>query len=240
MLLELDRVTKRYPRGDGYVVALHEASVVVEAGHYVAVWGSPSSGKSTLLRLAAGLERPDGGRIRFAGEDLLRMPRTRRAELLAREIGCVWASPPPIGGLTALDYVGLPLLRATSRRAARNAARRDLARVDVEHCISARWEELSDSDRARVSLAHALVRRPRLLIIDEPTGKLSFGDREGILQLLRNLAEHDGIAVLMTVPAAAQAMQAHTVVSLHDARAVSSAPPRVAELFDFPRERAHR
>ena len=128
-LLSLDGVTKRYARGYREVEALADVGLEVEAGDFVAIWGGSRSGKTTLLRVAAGIESPDGGRVTFDGHDLATLSRRARARLLLTDIGCVWQTGRITRGLSVLDHVALPRFKQRSHAQARaRGARRARAR----------------------------------------------------------------------------------------------------------------
>lgn len=233
-LLSLTGIAKRYTRGLRTLVALDGVSLDVEAGDFVAIWGSSRSGKTTLLRIAAGIERPDAGTVTFDGRDLATLSRRRRARLLAEEIGCVWQSARITSGLTALDHVALPLLRRHSHVEARRRAHALLERVGAQPCARARWRELTDSDRMRVALAHALIREPRLLLADEPTANLNMIERHQVLALLRSFADDLGAAVVMTAPDAPDLLHSHRLMSLDAGRLIVPRSQRRGTLLAFP------
>jgi putative ABC transport system ATP-binding protein len=241
-LLSLDGVTKRYARGYREVEALAGVELDVEAGDFVAIWGGSRSGKTTLLRVAAGIESPDGGHVVFDGRDLATFSRRGRAQLLLTEIGCVWQTGRITRGLSVLDHVALPRFKEHSHAQARREAHDVLERVGVAQCANARWHELSDGERTRVALAHALIRRPRLLLADEPTANLNMIEREQVLSVLRSVAEEAGVAIVMTAPDAPNLLQSHRLMSLDGGRLIKPRSEQRGTLIDFPSasERAGR
>ena len=191
-LLRLERVGKRYTRGRHEYVALHDVSLTVEPGEHVAIWGVPRSGRTTLLRIAAGLERPDEGSVHFGG-------RTFEPGAHGREgIGFVHLAAVAGAGPSVVDDVAMPLLaRGVPRNKARARAAAALERVDAGHCAGDVSAELETSELVRAAIAQALVADPRLLVIDDPTSHVGLLERESLLLLLRSIAG-GGIAVLMT------------------------------------------
>lgn len=188
-LLALRGVTVRHPTA----TALADVSLEVEAGELVVVWGSARSGRTTLLEVAAGLRVPDSGTVEFDG----RPPRAS----LGRHDGFAIV---PADGMELLghdrlviDQVAYPALRVMSRWRAQAAADAALFRCGVAELAQTSIDTLSHSERIRVLLARALVRRPRLVMLDEPTAGLSHPEAERFLDLVRSLAR-DGVAVLMT------------------------------------------
>ena len=194
-LLVLQSVTKRYSSGRRELVALRDVSLDVDPGELVAVWGLRRSGRTTLLRVAAGVEAPDEGVVCFDGRDLAR----DRSGLLGSQIGYSSLHFMPSQGASVVDHVavgllagGLPLDRARAR------AYKELARVDAAACADLDPRLLDPAEIARVGLARALVSEPRLLLVDDPTNGVDVLQRDPILDLIRSIAD-DGAAILMTV-----------------------------------------
>lgn len=203
-LLEFERVSKRYVRGSRVRIALREISLELDSGELVAIWGLRGSGRSTLLRLAAGIERPDLGAVRLAGYDLASLPRVTGA--LGDKIGYCHPTlfrrrSPLIGrtGTTVLEeLVEIQLARGVAAGAARACALQALERVGALLWSELVLDELDDAEVVRVVLAQALTCDPGLLVIDEPTKGVDLLERDPILSLLRSLAD-EGIAILMSV-----------------------------------------
>jgi ABC-type lipoprotein export system ATPase subunit len=194
-LLELRHVSKHCTYGGRKLVVLEDASLSIDAGELVAVWGMRGSGRTTLLRLAAGIDAPDAGSVYFDGRDLS----VHGEEILGREIGYTQKSFPISQGQAAIEEVIVGLLvNGVTASAARARARGALKRVGGENLGARRLSELDGDERVRLAIAHALTLEPRLLVIDEPVSGIDLLQRDGILSLLRSLADQ-GIAVLMTV-----------------------------------------
>jgi len=193
-LLTLERVSKRYHRGRREVTALDDVTLTVAPGELVAIWGMPRSGRTTLLRIAAGLEQPDGGDVRFGGEALL----ANHADGLPLGIGYVEVGLANVGGESILDHVAMPLLaRGTAPETARARATLQLERVGALACAHLQPRELDPTERVRVAIAQALVAGPRLLLVDDPTRHVDLLEREAVLLLVRSIADGN-VAVLMT------------------------------------------
>jgi ABC-type lipoprotein export system ATPase subunit len=235
-LLSLEGVAKTHWRGERELRVLDDVSLHVHPGEFVAIYGQRSAGKTTLLRVAVGFEPPDRGRVRVDGRDLATCSGRDLGLLHRRVIGWVERSGPRSDELTALDYVALPRLGGERRGRARAAAIATLERLGVEACAYDRWSALSDAERGLVALAHALVREPRILVLDDPTGGLDVADREHILELLRRLAHDHGVAILMAAPELPAALRAHRVLSLSGGRLLGPSDPTGA-VVDFPTRR---
>ena len=158
-LLALERVSKCHWRGRHEIVVLDEVSLEVGAGELVAVFGQRAAGKTTLLRIAAGIEAPDAGCVRFEGREL-GAGRFRRFTGIHARIGWVGRQGPFASGMRMLDHVALPLLRWVAADEAERRATRALKRVGAGDLAGARWHELSDAERTLVTVAHAIVRDP--------------------------------------------------------------------------------
>jgi ABC-type multidrug transport system ATPase subunit len=191
-LLELRSVSKRYGRGTRQRIALTDVSLDVEPGEIVSVWGRRRSGRSTLLRVAAGIETPDSGTVCFEGRDL----RGRCGEMLGRGIGYCRTTFHASEGDAVLDHLTVgQCARGVTPQAAAERAREALQRAGALACTSLRPGELDCDELVRVAIARALVLEPRLLLIDEPTIGVDPLARDAILLLLQSLARQ-GIAVL--------------------------------------------
>jgi ABC-type lipoprotein export system ATPase subunit len=234
--LALEQVSKSYWRGPHETAVLKGISLSVYAGECVAVWGQRGSGKTTLLKVAAGLEAPEAGIVSFKEQDLGRISRSGLVRLLREEIGWARRSGPESDELEMLDYVALPLLKQHTLRRARRRSAAALARVGVAECSKGRWEDLTDGERTLVSIAHAMVRVPSLLIVDDPTANLDILQREEVMGLLRSTAEQDWLAVLITVPDMPSMVHAHRIGSLSDGRLLvpSGGSPECDNVVEFP------
>ncbi|MGB2712280.1 MAG: ATP-binding cassette domain-containing protein [Conexibacter sp.] len=198
-LLSLHAVTRRHRAGRELRDVLHEVTLDVERGEVVAIWGPRRSGKTTLLRVVAGIEAPDAGSIRLDGEDLRRMPSSERARRL-RAVGYAPKEWRVARGKPVLDHVALPLIaEGRPLPTAMAKAYEAIERLGAAGCADAATHELGASDQVRVALAQALVRRPSLLLVDEPGMTTETEEREALLRLVRSLAaERRDLAVVVT------------------------------------------
>jgi ABC-type multidrug transport system ATPase subunit len=211
-LLAFEHVGKRYQHGTGEHVALRDVSLELEAGELVAIWGRRGSGRSTLLRLAAGIEPPDTGVVRFAGRDLAA---TAGAEL-GSTIGFCRRAFGGAEGRVVLDALTVSqLARGAPLPVARTGARAALERVGAERCAMLGPQALDSAETVRVAIARALLSRPSLLVIDEPARGVDLLDRDGVLALLRSLAD-EGLAVLMSAGESTELAGADRALSLDD------------------------
>ncbi len=213
-LLQLDAVRKSFWRGPREIRVLRDVSLDVRAGELVGVYGQRGAGKTTLLRVAAGFEPPDEGRVAFGGASLGARSRRELARLHREQIGWVERAGPQSRELPMRVYVALPLYGSLGPVEAQRRAVAALTRVGAEDAVDARWDSLSDAARILAAIAQALVREPRLLLVDDPTAGLGIVDRERVVGLLRSAAEDGGLGVLMAVPDMPAMLHAHEVRSL--------------------------
>ncbi len=192
------------------------------------IWGLRRSGRSTLLRVAAGIEAPDRGVVRFAGRDLAEH---REAALGGGGIGWCQSTFRSAEGRGVLDQVMVGLLTCgVPPPLAQERARDALARTGAERCATLRLGELDGAEALRVALARTLAVQPRLLVIDEATRGVDPFDRDGILLLLRSLAD-EGIAVLASTRESIGLSGADRTLALSDGELRSGPTPTLAPVL---------
>ena len=198
-MIECHQITKSYRRGRREVAALKGVDLQVAAGESVALLGRSGSGKSSLLNLMAGLDRPTSGQLKINGRELSRLSSRALSAYRRRDIGIVFQSFRLIPQRTALENVELPLtLDGVSRGERRRRATEALEQVGLRDRLGHRPEELSGGEQQRVALARAIVHRPPLLLADEPTGNLDAATAETVLALLNQLTS-DGRMTLFVI-----------------------------------------
>jgi predicted ABC-type transport system involved in lysophospholipase L1 biosynthesis ATPase subunit len=198
------------------------------------VLGARRSGRSTLLRIAAGLERPDDGRVTFAGADL-----SGDRGAVGRRLCYCLSSFSSMEGDRVLDHVAAPLLaRGASFATARQLAMGALERVDAEHLASLTPDELDGAERVWVAIARALAPNPQMIVIDDPTAHSGPLQRDPLLRLLRTLPAGDGPSVLMCTDDAMSVTGADRVITLEDGEVRSTVEPQPAEVVPLNARRA--
>jgi ABC-type lipoprotein export system ATPase subunit len=210
-------VSRDYLSAGGTVLrALREASGEVAAGEVVAVTGRSGSGKSTLLHLAAGIDTPSAGEVLLLGRALAALPDGERTRLRRDHVGLVFQFFHLLAHLSALENVIVPALVAGDPDgAAEERARGLLRRVGLAERAGDPVEKLSGGELQRVALCRALLRRPSLLLADEPTGNLDEETGRAVLELMLGLARDEGSAVLFATHSAELARAAGSVWTLH-------------------------
>jgi ABC-type lipoprotein export system ATPase subunit len=230
-LLELERVVKTVGRGPGQRSILRDISLQVDPGELVAIWGARRSGRSTLLRIAAGFTRPDEGVVRFQGEDLAGKAGDARRAGIAY---CLTRHGSRESQVVLEQLVTDQVARGLGIEAAEKQARNALARTGGEPCAAARFNALDPAEAVRVALARALTQNPKLLLVDEPTLGVELSVRDEILRLLRSLAD-EGLAVLMTTGDAPCLSVADRKLSLDAGELHGNLSPRLARVVALRR-----
>jgi len=198
-LVEVERVSKRYPLDHSFVAALEDASLAIEHGEFLAVVGPSGSGKSTLLNLIGCLDRPTGGRILVGGVDVTTLSPAGSAALRRSQIGFVFQTFNLIPVFTAWENVEYPLLLArTPERERRRRVAEALESVGLAERAGHRPDLLSGGERQRVAVARAIVHRPALVLADEPTANLDTRSATQLIGLMHDLNRRLGVTFLFS------------------------------------------
>ena len=215
-MYEIKDLTKTYRRGSNAVEALRGVSATIADGDLIAVQGPTGHGKSTLLQLLGGLDRPSSGSLLFGGGDLARMSERALTRIRAAEIGFVFQTFNLIPTLTARENVEAALVPlgvpAASRRSRAAEALADVGLAERARHVPG---ELSGGEQQRVAIARALVKAPRVILADEPTGNLDEETRDEIMDLIERLWRERSLTV---------------VIVTHDT-AIAKRVPRVAWIY---------
>src|SRR5688572_1148915 len=194
--LVLEDVGLTLPSAAGPVEILRDLSLTLAEGERVALVGPSGSGKSSLIAVAAGLERPSSGRVQLFGRGLSRLDEDGRAKLRRGRVSLVFQSFHLLPNMTAEENVAAPL-EIARRAGAMDEARAWLDRVGLGARARHYPHQLSGGEQQRVALARALAPSPALIFADEPTGNLDSNNAAHVADLLFELVEHTGAALLM-------------------------------------------
>ncbi|MGB7800067.1 lipoprotein-releasing ABC transporter ATP-binding protein LolD [Buttiauxella sp.] len=198
ILLQCDKLCKRYQEGKVQTDVLHDVSFSIDTGELMAIVGSSGSGKSTLLHLLGGLDTPTSGDVIFNGKPMSSMSSSAKAELRNRELGFIYQFHHLLPDFTAMENVAMPLLIGKNNTdETKQRALEMLKAVGLDHRSNHRPSELSGGERQRVAIARALVNNPRLVLADEPTGNLDARNADSIFELLGELNVRQGTAFLV-------------------------------------------
>lgn len=198
-LLEITGLSKCFPDGRRELVVFSDANAEVYEGDFVGLWGEPRSGKSTLLRIIAGLEPPDAGSVRIGGTDLTALSQDARVRLVRGNVALAAFGWPTHRNRLVHEHLALAAAAdpSVTGKGARTMARRALKRLDVLACAERRLDQLSFDEQIRVELARAIVRSPRLLLIDDPPSLPSPSEDSKLREAMAALGEQAGCAVIL-------------------------------------------
>ena len=197
---ELRGISKIYGSGDLEVKALDQLNLTVQEGDYLAVMGASGSGKSTAMNILGCLDRPTSGTYRLNGTAVEQLDDDALADVRNSSLGFVFQQFHLLAGRTALENVEMPLGYASGKQfwRRRELARAMLDRVGLAHRLDTPPERLSGGEQQRVAIARALVRRPALILADEPTGALDVETGAAVMALLDDIAT-ESAAALVTI-----------------------------------------
>jgi len=217
-MIVLENVTKTYQMGETTVNALRGVSLHIERGEFVSLVGASGSGKSTLLHMIGLLDRPDTGKLSIGGFDTAELPDDEISKLRSETIGFVFQQFHLLKRMTAFDNVELPLIYAKGDRPSADP-RALLDRVGLGERSHHKPNELSGGQQQRVAIARALVRRPLIVLADEPTGNLDSKSGAEIMAVLREL-HAEGLTVVLVTHEPSVAAAADRTIRVHDGQVV--------------------
>jgi ABC-type lipoprotein export system ATPase subunit len=197
-VLVLDSVWKGFDRGGRPFSVLEGVSLTVGAREVVSIVGTRDQGKSTLVKIAAGIERPDRGSVRVGGVEVTGLNDGQLSRVLRTQVGLAARDGPGTQSRMG-EYVGLRLAAGQrwSWRERDLRVAEVLERLEVADCAPLRWGELSNWQRVRVELAQAIANKPQLLLVDDVLDGLGLGKTDEAMELVRDLAQEVGCGVLM-------------------------------------------
>jgi putative ABC transport system ATP-binding protein len=196
-MIEVRNVHKSYRSGSRWIEALRGVSCEIERGRFAFIVGPSGSGKSTLLYMLGALDRPTSGEIIVGGANLVTMSQAEQNAYRRDQIGFIFQSFNLISNLTALENVLVPFLPRGVSAEQRQRAIDLLKDVGLEDRIDHRPYQLSGGEQQRVAIARALVKRPVLILADEPTGELDSKTGDEIYTILRRLQESSGTTLVI-------------------------------------------
>jgi ABC-type lipoprotein export system ATPase subunit len=217
--IRAEQLCRHYRMGETLIRAVDGVTLTVRAGEFVALLGSSGSGKSSVLNLIAGLDRPTSGSVTVHERNLAQLSREELAKYRLHTVGMVFQSFNLIASMTLAENVELPMRFAEVDREKRDdLAREALARVGLQARMNHRPSELSGGEQQRAALARALINRPQMLLADEPTGNLDTTTGNVILELLRRLTREQDTATIVATHSLEAASLANTMVRLRDGK----------------------
>jgi putative ABC transport system ATP-binding protein len=215
----LSNVTKNYRKGDNTVTALQGLDLSIKDGEWLAIQGRTGSGKTTLLQMLGAMDRPSEGTIHFAGRNLVGLPEPELTRVRGASIGFVFQTFNLIPTLSARENVEAALVPmrvpAAERRERATQALEDVGLGDRRQHLPS---ELSGGQQQRVGIARALVKHPKVLLADEPTGNLDVSTRDEIMALLERLWSQHGLTLVIVTHDISIAERAQRVGVMTDGR----------------------
>jgi putative ABC transport system ATP-binding protein len=197
-LVELRNVSKSFRKGDETITPLDHISMDIEAGEFISLMGPSGTGKSTLLNLVSGIDRPDTGTIVVDGTDVTKLSRTQLADWRAANLGYIFQNHNLIPVLTAYENVELPtLLLKLSASQRRQRVELALEAVGLADRANHYPRQLSGGQEQRVGIARAIVAHPKVVVADEPTGSLDAETSQQVQVLLQRLNQELNITMLL-------------------------------------------
>jgi putative ABC transport system ATP-binding protein len=221
---------RHYQMWESLIRAVDGVSLEVRAGEFVALLGSSGSGKSSLLNLIAGLDRPTSGAVIVQEKNLAQLSREKLAKYRLHTVGMVFQSFNLVSSMTLAENVELPMRFAEVDRSQRpRLVREALDRVGLSARMTHRPSELSGGEQQRASLARALINRPKLLLADEPTGNLDSRTGTEIMDFIREFNQALGMTIVMVTHERALAERyAGRMIFLADGKLVGDQPGSAA------------
>jgi lipoprotein-releasing system ATP-binding protein len=196
--LVVDNVSKQYPTRAEPLVVLRGVSLELSAGRNLAIVGPSGSGKSTLLHVIGTLDEPTSGSVTLGGENPFALSEPQLARFRNRNVGFVFQDHHLLPQLSVLENVLIPTIADGSpNRDMVERAHRLLEQVGLENRLEHRPAELSGGERQRVAVARALIRNPRLLLADEPTGSLDRANAHAVSKLLLDLQQQENTMLIV-------------------------------------------
>ena len=224
----LTNVVRNYPLGRQTVAALRGVDLVVRDGEWLAIQGPTGHGKSTLLQIMGGLDRPTSGSVELGGVDLSRLREAALTRIRARSIGFVFQTFNLIPTLSAAENVAMALVPQHVSAAERwSRGQQALTALGLGGRLGHLPSELSGGEQQRVAIARALVKEPQVLLADEPTGNLDEGTRDEIIGLLEGLWRERGLTMVMVTHDSSVAARAQRIGQLkHGRLTIAACAPR--------------
>jgi len=218
-ILELKNIIKKYRMGDSVVTAVDNVSLNLEPGEFAAILGTSGCGKTTLMNISAGLERPTKGDVVFRNIVLSKLKEKKMVIFRRRYMGFIFQSYNLLPALTALENVSLPLLfDGIGKKERIKRAMQMLDMMGLADRSRHKPNELSGGQQQRVSIARALITQPQIVFADEPTGNLDSKTAGEILNQLRNIAKKENRTLVMVTHDQNVAGFADTKIQMSDGR----------------------
>jgi len=218
-MLEVKGLVRSFGSGGERIEVLRGVDLMLEKGEISALMGPSGVGKSTLLHLIAGLDRPDSGEVLVGGRSVTAMKDVELDSFRNRTIGIVYQHHYLLSEFTALENVLIPSLKSGDRASAASRAESLLETVGLRPRMRHLPSQLSGGEQQRVAVARALIMSPELLLADEPTGDLDEATSDTVFDLIFSIARSRGLTLLMATHNQRLADRCDRIIRLHNGRA---------------------
>tara|TARA_B110000240_G_scaffold87620_1_gene99702 strand:- start:1231 stop:1914 length:684 start_codon:yes stop_codon:yes gene_type:complete len=217
IVIECRNISKQFADGELKTNVLSDVNLSVQKGDRIAIIGSSGSGKSTLLHLLGGLDKPTSGSIKVHGQDINKLSVKTLSQLRNQSLGFVYQFHHLLPEFSAVENVAIPLIIGGEKpKQAEQQAEDLLIKVGLSHRLAHKPSELSGGERQRAALARALITQPDCLLADEPTGNLDHRTAQGIFDLILELNESLGTALVIVTHDVDLASQMGAMLTLKD------------------------
>lgn len=215
-VLRVENISKKYCQNAVSLQVLHDVSVTIQKGEFVAVLGRSGSGKSTLLNILAGLDRPSEGKVYIGGTDIFNLSEEKRTLLRREKIGFVFQAYELLHSLTVTENIRLPELKSDT-----DYVRELLDALEIRKYEKCYPDQLSGGEQQRTAIARALINHPPILFADEPTGNLDSKTERIVIDLLKKLAAKYETSILIVTHNEDLVKDADRVIRLEDGEIVN-------------------
>lgn len=198
-IITISNVHKTYLKGTVPTKALRGVSLEISSGTFACITGPSGHGKSTLLHLMGGLDKPDQGAVQVAGKELFQLPDKQLALFRAEKLGFVFQFFNLLNNLSVMENVQMPMMfTKVSKEEQTEKALKLLASVGLQDKVRSRATELSGGQMQRVAIARALANDPEVLLMDEPTGNLDSSAEKEVMDIVKQLHEKGKTIIIVT------------------------------------------
>ncbi len=217
-IIETIDLKKYYRRGSETVKALDGVDLGIRSGEIISIVGPSGSGKTTLLNLIGCLDSPTDGSLKIAGQDIAGLKSSQLADLRSENIGFIFQRPHLIPTLTVKENIELPLV-FTKEEIDKQAFLKLLERARLKGKERLRVNTINGGDKQMVSIARALINNPKVVIADEPTGRLEAKERDSVMEIFKELAE-SGLAIVIATHDLSIAAMTDKIIHLQDGKII--------------------
>ncbi|MCM1236777.1 MAG: ABC transporter ATP-binding protein [Ruminococcus flavefaciens] len=219
VLINTEKLSKKYGKDDTEIVALDNVTISIDKGEFLSVMGASGSGKSTLLNLLGGLDYPTEGAVCYEGRNIFDMDDDELSDFRLKKLGFIFQSYNLIPELSVTENIVLP--KAIAREKQDDKRMSEIVEIlGLSERLNHLPQQLSGGQQQRVAIARALVNQPEILLCDEPTGNLDKKSGENVIKLLKMLNETYGITIVMITHDAELAKETTRIIRISDGKIV--------------------